>query len=46
MRRNAKYILTLCLLILMLLPTSCAIDDWSERPNGHQFQQKYGGKLR
>ena len=30
MRRNAKYILTLCLLILMLLLTSCAIDDWSD----------------
>ncbi len=30
MRRNAKYILALCLLILMLLLTSCAIDNWSD----------------
>ena len=30
MRRNTKYILTLCLLILLLLLTSCAIDDWSD----------------
>ena len=32
MRRSAKYILTLYLLILLLLPTSCAIDDWSDPP--------------
>ena len=30
MRRNAKYILALYLLILLLLLTSCAIDDWSD----------------
>ena len=30
MRRKAKYILALYLLILLLLLTSCAIDDWSD----------------
>ncbi len=46
MRRNAKYILTLCLLILLLLLTSCVIDDWSDPTEWDQFQQVYGRKLR
>ena len=30
MRRNTKHVFMLCPLILMLLLTSCAIDDWSD----------------
>ena len=44
MRRNTKHVFMLCPLILILLLTSCAIDDWSNpaewAPNSNRSMEE------